>query len=104
MEPTRTHQPQTDELTPPHFLPSITHVWVENLYFTRTYNVLQETSGMNKTMIKVALVASVFAFGGCSTYNSYAPDWAKIGSSSTEAEASGDSAEKESTWWNPFSW
>ena len=32
---------------------------------------------MNKTMIKVALVASVFAFGGCSTYNSYAPDWAK---------------------------
>ena len=59
---------------------------------------------MNKTMIKVALVASVFAFGGCSTYNSYAPDWAKIGSSGTEAEASGDSAEKKSTWWNPFSW
>ena len=59
---------------------------------------------MNKTMIKVALVASVFAFGGCSTYNSYAPDWAKIGSSSTEAEGSGDSDEKESTWWNPFSW
>ena len=59
---------------------------------------------MNKTMIKVALVASVFAFGGCSTYNSYAPDWAKIGSSSTEVEASGDSAEKKSTWWNPFSW
>ena len=59
---------------------------------------------MNKTIIKVALVASVFAFGGCSTYNSYAPDWAKIGSSSTEAEASGASAEKESTWWNPFSW
>ena len=59
---------------------------------------------MNKIMIKMALVASVLAFGGCSTYNSYAPDWAKIGSSSTEAEASGDSAEKESTWWNPFSW
>ena len=52
---------------------------------------------MSKTTIKVALVASVLAFGGCSTYNSYAPDWAKIGSSSTEAEASGDSAEKEST-------
>ena len=59
---------------------------------------------MNKTMIKVALIASVFAFGGCSTYNSYAPDWAKIGSSGTEAEASGEAAEKESTWWNPFSW
>ena len=66
--------------------------------------MFQETVGMNKKMIKMALVASVFAFGGCSTYNSYAPDWAKIGSSSTEAEASGVAAEKESTWWNPFSW
>jgi len=44
------------------------------------------------------------AFGGCSTYNSYAPDWAKIGSSGTEAEASSDTAENEPTWWNPFSW
>ena len=59
---------------------------------------------MNKTMIKVALVASVFVFGGCSTYNSYAPDWAKIGSSGTEAEASDGSTENQSTWWNPFSW
>ena len=59
---------------------------------------------MNKTMIRVGLVASVFAFGGCSTYNSYAPDWAKIGSTSTEAEAGGETAKKESTWWNPFSW
>ena len=72
--------------------------------FIRTNIVLQETSGMNKTIIKAALVASVFAFGGCSTYNFYAPDWAKIGSSSAEAEASGGTAEKESTWWNPFSW
>ena len=59
---------------------------------------------MNRTMIKVGLVASVFAFGGCSTYNSYAPDWAKIGSSVTEEETSGASAESQSTWWNPFSW
>lgn len=59
---------------------------------------------MNKTMIKVALLALVVAFGGCSTYNSYAPDWAKIGSSATEAAASGDTSEKKSTWWNPFSW
>ena len=104
MLPTRTHQPQANELTPPHFLPSISQVLVEILYLTYTNNVLQETSGMNKTIIKVALVASVFAFGGCSTYNSYAPDWAKIGSSSAETEASGGTAEKESTWWNPFSW
>jgi hypothetical protein len=59
---------------------------------------------MNKTMIKVALIASVVVFGGCSTYNSYAPDWAKIGSSATETEVSGEASENGSTWWNPFSW
>ena len=59
---------------------------------------------MNKTMIKVTLVASLFAFGGCSTYNSYVPDWAKIGASGTEAEATSDATENESKWWNPFSW
>ena len=59
---------------------------------------------MNKSMIKAALIASVLAFGGCSTYNSYAPDWAKIGSHGTEVEASSDASENESTWWNPFSW
>lgn len=59
---------------------------------------------MNMTIIKVALLASMLAFGGCSTYNSYAPDWAKIGSSETEAEVSADTTEDESTWWNPFSW
>ena len=59
---------------------------------------------MNKTIIKVALLASVVTFGGCSTYNHYAPEWAKIGSSGTEVEASSDTTENESTWWNPFSW
>ncbi len=59
---------------------------------------------MNTTMIKVVLLASVVSFGGCSTYNAYAPDWAKIGSSGTEAEATSDATENESKWWNPFSW
>ena len=59
---------------------------------------------MKKAVIRIALLTSVVAFGGCSTYNSYAPDWAKIGSSGTEAEASSDSTENQSTWWNPFSW
>ena len=59
---------------------------------------------MNKAMIKAALLASAMVLSGCSTYNSYAPDWAKIGSSGTEAEASIDATEKQSTWWNPFSW
>ena len=64
----------------------------------------QEISHMNMTMVRVALLASIVALGGCSTYNSYAPDWAKIGSSGTEAEESGDTTENESKWWNPFSW
>ena len=59
---------------------------------------------MNKTTIKAALLALVVVFGGCSTYNSYAPDWAKIGSPVTESEAGGDGSKNESTWWNPFSW
>ena len=59
---------------------------------------------MRKTVIKVALLAATLAFGGCSTYNSYAPDWAKIGSSSSESEAINEASENESTWWNPFSW
>ena len=59
---------------------------------------------MNTTIIKVALLASILAFGGCSTYNDYAPDWAKIGSSGTEAETTSDASGDEFTWWNPFSW
>ena len=59
---------------------------------------------MKKSLIKAALLVSVVAFGGCSTYNSYAPDWAKIGSSGTGAEESSDTTENDSKWWNPFSW
>ena len=59
---------------------------------------------MDKKIIKVALAAYLFTLGGCSTYNTYAPDWAKIGSSGTQVEANVDSPENESTWWNPFSW
>ena len=59
---------------------------------------------MNKAIIKAALLAWFMAVSGCSTYNAYAPDWAKIGASGTEAEATSDATENESKWWNPFSW
>ena len=59
---------------------------------------------MRKTVIKVALLGATLAFGGCSTYNSYAPDWAKIGSSDTEAQENSDATENGSAWWNPFTW
>ena len=39
---------------------------------------------MKNTVIKAAIVASFLALGGCSNYNAYAPDWAKMGSSETQ--------------------
>ena len=57
---------------------------------------------MKNTVIKAAIVASFLALGGCSTYNTYAPDWAKMGGSETETETQTESAN--SKWWNPFSW
>tara|TARA_X000000950_G_scaffold6454_1_gene6973 strand:+ start:421 stop:621 length:201 start_codon:yes stop_codon:yes gene_type:complete len=65
---------------------------------------------MKNTLIKTAIVASFLALGGCSTYNAYAPDWAKMGGSETETEATSEATSeatkeiKESSWWNPFSW
>ena len=61
---------------------------------------------MKNTLIKAAIVASFLALGGCSTYNAYAPDWAKMGGSETETEATSEAATDgaESSWWNPFSW
>ena len=49
------------------------------------------------------LVLTFMTLGsGCSTYNSIVPDWASIGSSSSQAttsEINNDSG----SWWNPFS-
>ena len=42
---------------------------------------------MRNTVTKAAIVAPFLALGGCSTYNAYAPDWAKMGGSETETEA-----------------
>ena len=61
---------------------------------------------MKNTVIKAAIVSSFLALGGCSTYNAYAPNWAKMGGSETETEATTDATTDgaESSWWNPFSW
>jgi len=56
---------------------------------------------MKRILLQSAIILQLFAFGGCSTYNAYAPEWAKIGAEETSSETS---AESESTWWNPFSW
>lgn len=59
---------------------------------------------MKKTLIRAALIAAFFSISGCSTYNSLVPEWAQIGSSSTEIEAEANNDENTSVWWNPFSW
>ena len=41
---------------------------------------------------------------GCSTYNSFVPNWATIGASSAEANVNKSDDNDDSSWWNPFSW
>jgi hypothetical protein len=54
--------------------------------------------------INILLVVIFMTLGsGCSTYNSIVPDWASIGSPSSEAKTSGTKNDSGS-WWNPFSW
>ena len=55
---------------------------------------------------KATLVLMIFfSLSSCASYNSVAPDWAKIGVENSEsASDSGESDEKELPWWNPASW
>ena len=76
-----------NRLTPPAILPSIFLVKVVCLYTYSNYSFINEVSEMKNTVIKAAIVAPFLALGGCSTYNAYAPDWAKMGGSETETEA-----------------
>ena len=96
------HAVLPNRLTPQAILPSMIWLKVAYLYKYSNSSFLYEVSEMKNTVVKAAIVASFLALGGCSTYNSYAPDWAKIGGSETETEATTDS--EESSWWNPFSW
>ena len=100
------HAVLPSRLTPPAILTSIIGLKVAHLYTYSNHSFLYEVSEMKNTVIKAAIVASFLALGGCSTYNSYAPDWAKMGGSETETEATSEAATDgaESSWWNPFSW
>ena len=100
------HEVRPNRLTPPAILPSITWLKVACRYKYSNSSFLYEVSEMKNTVFKAAIVASFLALGGCSTYNAYAPDWAKIGGSGTETEVTTDTTtdSEESTWWNPFSW
>ena len=93
-------------LTSPAILPSILLLKVACLYTYFNYSFFYEVSEMKNTVTKAAIMASFLMLGGCSTYNAYAPDWAKMGGSETETEATSEAATDgaESNWWNPFSW
>ena len=56
--------------------------------------------------ISVLLVVTFMMFGsGCSTYNSFVPDWATIGSSSvSDTTKTIEKEDNDWSWWNPFSW
>ena len=83
-------------------------LWIKvaYLYTYSNFSFLYEVFEMKNTVIKAAIVALFLALGGCSTYNAYAPDWAKMGGSETETEATSEATKdiEESSWWNPFSW
>ena len=100
------HAIRPNRLTPLAILPSMLWLTVAYLYTYSNFSFLYEVFEMKNTVIKAAIVASFLALGGCSTYNAYAPDWAKMGGSETETEATTDATTDgaESSWWNPFSW
>ena len=100
------HVIRPNRLTPPAILPSVLWLKVAYLYTYSSFSFLYEVSEMKNTVIKFAIVASFLALGGCSKYNTYAPDWAKMGGSETETEATSEATtdSEESSWWNPFSW
>ena len=54
--------------------------------------------------ISFLIIVTFLTLGsGCSTYNSIVPDWASIGSTSSDTKAKKDSGDS-SSWCNPFSW
>jgi len=58
---------------------------------------------MFKKISFLIIVAFLTLSSGCSTYNSIVPDWASIGSTSSDTKPTKDSGDS-SSWWNPFSW
>jgi hypothetical protein len=100
------HAVLPSRLTPPAILANLLELKIAYLYTYSSYSFFHEVSEMKNTVIRAAIVASFLALGGCSTYNAYAPDWAKMGGSETKTETASEAATDgaESSWWNPFSW
>lgn len=54
----------------------------------------------------VTLFVVILFMSGCASYNSIAPDWAKIETEISEStsESSSSKEEKGKPWWNPLGW
>ncbi|MEC8695105.1 MAG: hypothetical protein VXX88_08045 [Pseudomonadota bacterium] len=55
------------------------------------------------------LALLLISLSGCASYNSIAPEWAKVGAENSEttqedSKAESDADEDGSIWWNPLSW
>ena len=62
---------------------------------------------MKKVINQIFLATLLVALSGCATYNSVAPEWAKIGSETAEVtteEKATDESDDNSVWWNPLTW
>ncbi|MGB1849507.1 MAG: hypothetical protein ACPHKJ_04790 [Litorivicinaceae bacterium] len=62
---------------------------------------------MKKVINQIFLATLLVALSGCATYNSVAPEWAKIGSETAEVtteEKATDESGDNSVWWNPLTW
>ena len=62
---------------------------------------------MTKVINQIFLATLLAVLSGCATYNSVAPEWAKIGSEMAEVtteEKAADESSDDSVWWNPLTW
>ena len=58
---------------------------------------------MTKKISIIITISFLLLSAGCSTYNSLVPNWATITSSSS-TETTESNTNKDTIWWNPFSW
>ncbi len=64
---------------------------------------------MKKIGTSSVLALLLISLSGCASYNSIAPEWAKVGGENSEttqedSKAESDADEDGSIWWNPLSW
>ena len=59
---------------------------------------------MIKNLTVLITLSFLLLSSGCSTYNSFVPNWATIGASSTTETTENKKTDNVSSWWNPFSW